>query len=229
MIDTGCDRLLTSAQSNSALSGAVQLKELVAVAGDRIQVIAASGIGADNAFEIIMKSRVSGIHAGSSVHEINIPVTDHDDEAGTSDVGLSVYNPSDAATIEGVDQENERPPRSVISGLSESFECVSTTRVQKLASVANTAWLLLSLEKGDPPVDSPPAITALEVLCTAPSNEEKEDYGIISKATSADFSDDAFIELNPSKASIETSYVHVDSKLESKKKQSWFSYGGIGL
>lgn len=229
MIKTGCDRLLTSAQSDSALSGAVQLKELVTLAADRIQVIAASGIGAENAFEIIMKSRVCGIHAGSSVHEITQSATHHDDEAGTSDVGLSVDIPIDSATIEGVEQDNERPPRSVISGLSESFECVSITKVQKLAGVANTAWLLLTLEKSDPPVDSPPAISALEVLCTSASHEEKEDYGIISKATSADFSDDAFIELNPSKISIEGSYVHVDAKLESKKKLSWFSFGGLGL
>jgi copper homeostasis protein CutC len=72
--DTGCDRLLTSAQARTAIEGQDNLKRMIIQSKNRIQIIAASGINSVNAIDIIRNTRVdketriSGLHAGSSVH-----------------------------------------------------------------------------------------------------------------------------------------------------------------
>jgi hypothetical protein len=65
---------LTSAQARTALEGQDNLKRLIIQSKNRIQIIAASGIDSVNAIDIIRNTRVnketriSGLHAGSSVH-----------------------------------------------------------------------------------------------------------------------------------------------------------------
>ena len=64
-----CDRLLTSGLRPSAVEGIEVLSDIVKRSRGRIAVIAAAGINRDNAYDIISKSAVNGVHAGSSVRE----------------------------------------------------------------------------------------------------------------------------------------------------------------
>lgn len=78
-----------------------------------------------------------------------------------------------------------------------------------------------------PPVPVPvPILTSAQLgatpLLSTPKAEE-DTGGLISKATSADFSDD-FLDSPPKaepQVAIETSYVHVDIDLPNSKKKSW--------
>lgn len=63
IISLGCDTLLTSGMSSTALSGTKVIKELVEQAGDRITILVGSGINPSNVLEIIEKTGVRAIHA----------------------------------------------------------------------------------------------------------------------------------------------------------------------
>jgi hypothetical protein len=183
-----------------------------------------------------VKSHVNGVHAGSSVHELFAPVP-REREGERKSAEEAPPSPFDSGTredgsiapptAETVASCKDWPPRQKLSGLSDSYESVSAAKVLKLTETVNTASLLLSLERGDSVLGEslvPPAQCDLG-LQKAVGCEEKEEYGIISKATSADFSDDMFFEHSPPKICIETSYVHVDSESSSNKKWSWFRRG----
>jgi hypothetical protein len=183
-----------------------------------------------------VKSHVNGVHAGSSVHELFAPASKEgegerksgeEDPPSPSDSGTFEDSLIAPPTAEKVAACKDWPPRQKLSGLSDSYESVSAAKVLKLVETVNTASLLLSLERGDSTLGEslvPPAQCELGQQKTLVS-EEKEEYGIISKATSADFSDDMFFEHSPPKICIETSYVHVDSESSSNKKWSWFRRG----
>ena len=78
----GCDRLLTSGQSNTAMEGIKLLMELSFLANKRIQILAASNIDATNAFIIIKQSHVNGVNASSSIHSY------YDDTLDSSDIDI---------------------------------------------------------------------------------------------------------------------------------------------
>lgn len=61
IIETGCERILTSGQQNYAIDGANLLGELVQVAAGRIEIMAGSGVGIGNAEELI-KTGVDALH-----------------------------------------------------------------------------------------------------------------------------------------------------------------------
>ena len=64
-----CDRLLTSGQASSALEGKDTLMSVSCMLHDRkeIKVIAAAGISTKNVQELIVTTRVGGVHAGSAM------------------------------------------------------------------------------------------------------------------------------------------------------------------
>lgn len=61
IIKTGCERILTSGQQNYAADGADLLKKLVAAANGRIEIMAGSGVGIQNA-EVLIKTGVDALH-----------------------------------------------------------------------------------------------------------------------------------------------------------------------
>lgn len=68
VISLNCDRLLTSGGDDSnVLNNVKTLRRIVTLAGNRIKVIAAAGITADNVADLIVSTGVGAVHAGSSV------------------------------------------------------------------------------------------------------------------------------------------------------------------
>lgn len=61
IIETGCNRILTSGQRNTALEGIEALKILVNQARERIEIMAGSGINADNA-PLLLRTGVNALH-----------------------------------------------------------------------------------------------------------------------------------------------------------------------
>ncbi len=67
IIKASCDRLLTSGQCNSALQGVDELAKLINASNNRINIVAAAGINAENAATIISQTNVTAMHVGSAV------------------------------------------------------------------------------------------------------------------------------------------------------------------
>jgi copper homeostasis protein len=61
IIEAGCQRILTSGQSNKAFDGLSVITELVANAKNRIEIMAGSGVNADNAQHFLEKN-VDALH-----------------------------------------------------------------------------------------------------------------------------------------------------------------------
>jgi len=67
VIDTGCGRILTSGQKNTAMQGIEQLADLVKQANGRIEIMAGSGVNADNA-QTLLHTGVNALHlTGKSI------------------------------------------------------------------------------------------------------------------------------------------------------------------
>ncbi|WP_432571321.1 copper homeostasis protein CutC [Kineococcus sp. SYSU DK005] len=62
LIDAGVSRVLTSGGARSALEGAPVLADLVARAGERIEVMAGGGVRAHNAADLVARTAVPAIH-----------------------------------------------------------------------------------------------------------------------------------------------------------------------
>lgn len=62
LIELGCDYVLTSGQAPNALQGVTILKQLIAQAGNRIQIMAGCGITAGNVTELMHQTGVSALH-----------------------------------------------------------------------------------------------------------------------------------------------------------------------
>lgn len=60
------DRLLTSGLATTAVAGSESIRKLVQQSADKIKVIAASGVNADNAAQLIAATGVTEIHASSA-------------------------------------------------------------------------------------------------------------------------------------------------------------------
>lgn len=63
IVDLGCDCLLTSGMANSAIRGIPLLKELAERWGDRITIMAGSGVNPANVVEIVSATGVKAIHS----------------------------------------------------------------------------------------------------------------------------------------------------------------------
>jgi copper homeostasis protein len=66
----GCDRVLSSGLRRSAVDGLENLAAMVKLIHDRqyrIRIVAAAGVNANNARDIVTSSGVHGVHAGSAV------------------------------------------------------------------------------------------------------------------------------------------------------------------
>lgn len=61
IIETGCDRILTSGQKNTAMEGIEAIENLVKQAKGRIEIMAGSGVNADNA-QILLHTGVNALH-----------------------------------------------------------------------------------------------------------------------------------------------------------------------
>ena len=61
IIEAGCDRILTSGQKNTAIEGIENIKKLVKEANGRIEIMAGSGVNADNARTFI-HAGVNALH-----------------------------------------------------------------------------------------------------------------------------------------------------------------------
>lgn len=64
LIDCGVERVLTSGGDATAQAAIPMLSHLVSMAGERIVIIAAGGIRANNVREIVIQTGVSEVHAG---------------------------------------------------------------------------------------------------------------------------------------------------------------------
>jgi copper homeostasis protein len=67
IIESGCTRILTSGTYPTAYEGISVLKEIVAQAGDRIIILAGSGVNYTNAEEIVVNSGVTEIHSSCTM------------------------------------------------------------------------------------------------------------------------------------------------------------------
>ena len=224
------------------MEGLTFLTELSFLANNRIQIIAASNIDATNAFLIVRKSDIHGVHAGSSVHTYLDATVDtlRNDSAHTelkkntiSDVDKMKREP-----VMKIEPKNEKNVDSTVDDaesklklctLFGGYDCVSTEKVNELVTIVNTAWLLQSLEKVDK--DTQPMTSVLNLPDTDTKKIKSDNDGSlndISDANSADFSDDIFLDTtvpkNTTPAPIEASYVHVDADSLNKKK-SWMWLG----
>ena len=73
IIDLGVQRLLTSGQRRTASEGVPLIKQLVLRAGDRLTVMAGSGINHANANKIVTATGVQEVHAGASIPRTSSP------------------------------------------------------------------------------------------------------------------------------------------------------------
>lgn len=76
IIDCGCHKLLTSGCKPTAMEGAETIKRLVTQSAGRIDIIAASGIVAANASDIVALTGVGEIHGSFKKTIDNMSVTD---------------------------------------------------------------------------------------------------------------------------------------------------------
>ena len=69
IIETGCERILTSGQKNTAIKGIKNIKTLVEKANGRIEIMAGSGVNIDNA-QALMHTGVNALHlTGKSIRD----------------------------------------------------------------------------------------------------------------------------------------------------------------
>lgn len=74
LCELGADRVLTSGQYEKALAGAENIAAIQRKFGDRIQILAGSGVNAGNALEILEKTGISQLHSSCKGYE-NDPTT----------------------------------------------------------------------------------------------------------------------------------------------------------
>ena len=133
------------------------LTELSFLANNRIQIIAASNIDATNAFLIIRKSDIHGVHAGSSVHTYLDATVDNlrNDSVHTelkkntiSDVDkmkkepVMKIEPKNGKNVDSTDIQtsvDDAESKLKLCTLFGGYDCVSTEKVDELVTIVNTA------------------------------------------------------------------------------------------
>ena len=69
IIETGCNRILTSGQKNTAIEGIGNIKNLVNQANKRIEIMTGSGVNSDNA-QMLIHTGVNALHlTGKSIRD----------------------------------------------------------------------------------------------------------------------------------------------------------------
>jgi copper homeostasis protein len=66
LAELGVERVLSSGGAADALAGAERLRELVALAGERIRIVAAGGVRPENVAQIVRASAVGEVHGSAS-------------------------------------------------------------------------------------------------------------------------------------------------------------------
>ncbi|MCW3463617.1 copper homeostasis protein CutC [Chitinophaga nivalis] len=69
IIETGCERILTSGARNTAVEGASLLKDLFLRADDRIAIMAGSGVRANNIAQLVKTTGLSEFHTTAKAYE----------------------------------------------------------------------------------------------------------------------------------------------------------------
>jgi copper homeostasis protein len=173
LIELDCDRVLTSGRHSSAMAGAETLQnmvnELIEKQSD-ILVVAAAGVGSDNVANLITRSRVHGIHAGSSV---TAPIRDtynSEEYSSSSSSSNSNSNSNNGGNTNkneiNADGKSEKAPVSAFMGSSgnsstsgvEEWSRVSRGLVAALSHNAKQAWADLTAIKGEQRGESDAAI-----------------------------------------------------------------------
>lgn len=67
VIESGCERILTSGQQPTAIQGKALIQQLVAQSDGRIEIMAGSGVSAENAQQLI-ETGVSALHLSGKTH-----------------------------------------------------------------------------------------------------------------------------------------------------------------
>ena len=68
IIETGCERILTSGQQPKAVDGAQIIKELIAQADDRIIIMPGSGVNAENIISIAENTGAKEFHSSAGIY-----------------------------------------------------------------------------------------------------------------------------------------------------------------
>ncbi|MGE4618759.1 MAG: copper homeostasis protein CutC [Planctomycetota bacterium] len=107
IIDSGCQRLLTSGGASTALAGAEEIAKIVDIAGDRLEVIAGGGIRPGSALEVVQKTAVRWLHL-SARREAPGPSLQHSPQiplgsAASPEPGLRSF--TDPAIVQKLRQE----------------------------------------------------------------------------------------------------------------------------
>ena len=68
IIETGCERILTSGQQPKAVDGAQIIKELIAQADDRIIIMPGSGVNAENIISLAENTGAKEFHSSAGLY-----------------------------------------------------------------------------------------------------------------------------------------------------------------
>jgi len=69
IIETGCERILTSGQQRTALQGAARIHELISKADDRIIIMPGSGISSGNISDLLLQTGATEFHASAKMEQ----------------------------------------------------------------------------------------------------------------------------------------------------------------
>lgn len=69
IIETGCERILTSGQQRTALQGATLIRELISKADDRIVIMPGSGISSSNISDLLLQTGAAEFHASAKMEQ----------------------------------------------------------------------------------------------------------------------------------------------------------------
>jgi copper homeostasis protein len=69
IIGTGCERILTSGQQPTAILGAALIKDLIALADDRIQIMPGSGVRAENILDLKNETGATQFHSSARIRK----------------------------------------------------------------------------------------------------------------------------------------------------------------
>lgn len=71
LIGCGADRILTSGAAEKAIDGMEMIRDLQADYGDRIEILAGSGVNASNAAQILKECRISQLHSSCKSYRMD--------------------------------------------------------------------------------------------------------------------------------------------------------------
>lgn len=78
LISLGCDRILTSGGKEKALDGMERIRDMQKVYGKEIEILAGSGINAENAADLIRQTGIAQVHSSAKTWNIDPTTTVQD-------------------------------------------------------------------------------------------------------------------------------------------------------